>query len=417
MRYTALLLGLAALVACSSRVPSGEPAPPPPRESALPAAEAAGDTEAAVAGTNALGIDLYKQVSRPGENVFLSPPSIATALSMAYAGARGETAAEMGKVLRSGLTAAAHGKAYGQLSRAAALNSDGARVTVANAVWLQQGFAVERTYVDALRRDFGAPPEIVDFGQAQAAADRINDWTRRNTGGRITELFSPASFTVDTRLVLANAVYLKADWLSPFKAYDTRPAPFFLAPRGLVSVKFLNGQKELRYLDGDGFTAVALPYRGDTLSMLVFLPKPDSDLSRFERALGGAALRKAMRALDSAPIVPLMLALPKLKLETTYPLVPELRALGMVRALRKGADFSGIGRSQPLHIDEVVHKTFLQVDEKGTEAAAVTGVEIIATGARIPPPLTFRADRPFFFVIRDNRSGSALFMGRIVDPK
>lgn len=412
------LLAIIVPALLASCAPNRAPAPPPV-EPAGPVRSTGSvtDRSAVVASVNAFGLDLYKRLGRSDRNLFLSPPSIATAVAMAHVGARSETAAEIARALHVTVPGAAFHREIGRLARQTRIEGEGRRVTVANALWVQSGFGLEADYAARLRDDFGAPPQAVDFRDAAAAARRINDWTKRGTGGRITELFSPASFTQDTRLVLANAVYLKADWLSPFKPHRTRPEPFHLASRAPVDVPFLNDIRALRHLDGDGFTAVALPYVGGELSMLVFLPDAASELARFERALDGASLDRWMRALSVAPSVPMAFAMPRLKLTTTYPLVADLQALGIARAFLSGADFSGISRAAPLRIDEVIHKTFLQVDEKGTEAAAVTGLEIIATGATRPPPLTFRADRPFFFVIRDERSGAALFVGRIVDPR
>lgn len=419
MRGLATIMALSALAACAAPAPGPPPpaaanaAPMPPQ---APAAPSASDREAAVAGINALGIDLYKQVARPGENVFLSAPSLSTVLAMAYAGAQGATADEMARALRFTLPPARLHREIGRLTREAAIDAPGRKVTAANALWVQSGFAVERDFLATLE-GYGAPPREADFEKAAPQATRrINDWVERSTAGRIKDLFAPGALHEDTRLVLTNAVYLKADWLDRFDPDDTRSMAFFLEPSGSVTVPFLNEDQRLAFYKGEGFAAVALPYQGEELSMLVFLPDAGRGAASLERDLTGASIERWMRALAAAPKVRVRLSLPKVKLQTRYQMIPALEALGMARAFRDGAEFGGITRAVPLAIDQVVHQTFLQIDEQGTEAAAATGVAIRVTSGPRPPEVVFRADRPFVFAIRDNRSGALLFLGRIARP-
>ena len=383
---------------CSSDL---QPVPPPTAPPA-PASVTAGQTE--------FGIDLYRRLGAEPGNIFLSPASISMALGMVYAGAEGETAAEMARALRYPRAGAHEGMA--DLLRSLPIEKEGRRLSIANALWVQQDFALKPAFLEQVLSHYGGGARPVDFVGAPAEAiATVNRWAEEQTAGRIKGILQRENINDRTRLVLTNAVYFKADWLLPFQASQTRPRPFKLPGGGTVSVPMMRQRTMLKLLETPAFEAVEMPYKGEELSMLLFLPKETSSLKQFEQDLEGAALSGWIDRLRKSERADLELVVPKLELDTRTSLVPELQALGMRRAFTQQAELQGISDGR-LYLSDVLHQTYLRVDEKGTEAAAVTAglAEIVSM------PRQFHADRLFFFVIRDNRSGTLLFIGRIENP-
>jgi len=218
-----------------------------------------------------------------------------------------------------------------------------------------------------------------------------------------------------TRLILTNAIWFKGDWQDEFPKAATRPEPFRLAGGGSRPVPLMRRLGDYRHLDGGSFQALELPYKGGALSMLVLLPKEVGGLPALEARLTPAELTGWTEALMARAPQEVNVALPKFTMETRYLLNPELQALGMRTAFSSQADFSGITGDRSLVIDQVIHQTFVAVDEVGTEAAAATAIATTEASSR-PPPVEFRADRPFLFLIRDNRSGALHFLGRLAAP-
>jgi serpin B len=250
----------------------------------------------------------------------------------------------------------------------------------------------------------------------EAAVARINRWAEENTAGKIKNLLGRDDVNELTRLFLTNTVYFKGDWLKPFEKFNTSQQPFH--PRGGAPFQtaFMKQTGRFRHLDKGAFQVLELPYKGEELSMMVFLPKARDGLPALEREMNAASLAGWTKELRAAQPGEVELSLPKLKLEEKYRLKPQLMAMGMNRAFTEQAEFGGISSEGPLMIYSVIHQTFLAVDEEGTEAAAATAIGIQLTGARLVQT-RFIADRPFFFLIRDNRSGSVVFMGRIESPQ
>ncbi|HWH22588.1 MAG TPA: serpin family protein [Allosphingosinicella sp.] len=384
-----------------------------------------------VEGSTQFGIDLYKRLAEQGGNVFLSPTSLTTAFGLAYAGARGLTAEEMRRVVHYPAGESVHGE-LGALLRQYAIDGQGQRLAVANALWVQSGFPIEQSYLGLVRQHYSAEPRQVDFVRQPArAVAAVNQWAEANTNGRIKGLLTEQNVDALTRLILTNTVYMKADWLKPFEKGATRQEAFYPhgvpgpapTPGGMeppVRMSFMSQESFFRYMEngGDGprFQAVELPYQGEEMSMVIFLPASPIGLAEFERALGAQRLHGWLDALSKAERRNVLLEIPKLKMEARHSLVPELKALGMRRAFSETeADFSGISKAGRLLIDDVLHQTFLEVDEKGTEAAAATAILIRTTSAP-PTPVVFRANHPFFFLIRHNPTGWVLFIGRVRKP-
>ncbi len=420
---------VAALAACGSTTgpvtestiaPDGGSTPTPPPPSTRQAVVRGAPVDKAVAGMRAFGHELYGEVAVTGANTVVSPLSIWYAFAMARAGAGGGTAAEIDEVLRfphEGLHEALARLSDGVVTtdqapprlppnvrREAERDPAPPVLAIANGLFVQDGFAVGEPFAATLEDYYGAAAERVDFLSGAAAAE-INSWVREQTAGRIKELFE--SLDPATRVVLANAVYLKADWAVPFAGYPTRHAPFTRADGSVVRVPTMRQETELRYAAGDGWQAVELPYVGGELAMWVLVPAAGGDPGEL---LAPDVLNAVDKGLHSKRVD---LRLPRWDFATELNLVGPLQELGMNQPFSMSADFAGIAPG--LAIDQVVHRANITVDEWGTEAAAVTG---IAFAISMPPPadVQVRADRPFAFVIAHTPTGAPLFAGSVGDP-
>jgi serpin B len=408
-----------------------------PRAAAAPA-----EAKKAAAAINAFGLDLLRSAGKPGANVVLSPTSIAIALAMARAGARGETAAQMDTVLRSAgadkLAAAMNALDAALATRSGTFNDLdgnplGVILRIANAMFAQQGMPIEQSFLDALAARFGTGVRLVDYDADPEAARRlINAWVKRQTGQRIPELLQQGDVTTLTRFALVNAIYLKAPWLNAFDPKDTVPGRFTRADGSRVSVPMMHLESSglgpnLPVAIGAGWRAVRLPYLGsrserygsDELAMTIIVP---DDLATFEGRLTPARMadltstKEEGGLLDSRKVA---LTLPRFSIESRFDLKAALELLGMPLAFDpQRADFTGIATLPGgLYIAKVIHQANIDVDEKGTEAAAATAV-LGATGGPgdTSKPVVIRADRPFLFALTDVPTGAVLFIGRVADP-
>ena len=381
-------------------------------------AEAEPGTAKLVAGNTAFGCDLYGQLRAEAGNLFLSPFSISTALALAAAGARGKTLEEMEKVLH--LPASAP-KAFGAVLKS--LNDEpdpkkrGFALSTANALWAQQGYPWRPEYKKLAADDFGAGLFDVDFKTAaEAARATINAWVEKETREKIKDLLPRGSVTGMTRLVLTNAIYFKGDWRDKFKKEQTKDLPFTTADGKKADAPLMHRVGRYLYAETDGYQVLDLPYAGNRVSMTVVLPRKPDGLPAVEKELTGEKLAAVLKGLR--PEKEVHVHLPKFKVEKAFTLNAPLKALGMKSAF-DGADFGGMHTGgEQLDISAVIHKAFVDVNEEGTEAAAATGVVIATTSAPVPAkPKYFRADRPFLYLIRDQKTASVLFMGRLSEPK
>jgi serpin B len=376
---------------------------------ALPAA----DTPVAQ-GLNRFSSDLYERLAkRSDRNLVLSPYSISTALSMALAGARGETAGEMTKTLGHAPDSATYHADLSALAAALAKsgNSSGNVFLDANRLWLQRDFEILPGFRRLLESTYRAPAALLDFVRhAEAARREINTWTERQTRGRIRDLFGPGSLDADTRLVLTSAVYFYGKWESAFRPSETRPAPFTLASGAAVQTPFMKRAGRYGYAETAAGQFLEMRYDGTGLAFDIWLPRPGAPLDSPspERI---AAWTGALRVRD------VKVSIPRFRIEADFSLGETLSAMGMPSAFTNAADFSGIDGRRDLRIASVVHKAFVDVAEEGTEAAAATGIGVAMVSMRVDPDPVFRADRPFVFLIRDTRSGVVLFTGRLMNPK
>ena len=358
---------------------------------------------------DSFGADLYAALRGPGNLVF-SPVSIAAALRMALLGARGDTAAQLAAVLHlAGPLDAGPGlRAVSDLL--GELATGGLTLRAPDTMWVQAGLPVVPEFTAALSHMASVTLRDADFRQAaEQARLQINRLIAGQTEGKITDLLAPGLVTASTRLVLASAVYLKAAWAHPFPAGGTRDAPFHPAPGTSVTTAMMHVRARLRYLRGDGYQAVELPYAGGQLGMVIVLPDGPPGPVPGQLAAGG------LTGLAPRQVT---LTLPRFRVTSQFALRPVLSGLGMPLAFSAGADFSGITAAERLAISEVVHQAYIDVNEQGTEATAATATTIMAA-ARIlggDPPVQLTVDRPFMYAVTGVASGLPLFLGQVTDP-
>lgn len=371
------------------------------------------------AGFNAFGLALYGKLATTPGNTIVSPASVSVALAMTHAGAKGQTAAEMEAALHYGRPAAEVQQAVATMLQAWNAEHESTELAVANRLFGEATLPFEPSFIDLTGRTFGAPLERVDFiTAAEAARGRINDWVEERTHDRIQELLPGGSVDGSTRLVLTNALYFKAQWQHPFSEHATAAKPF-IAATGTVQAPTMELTEELRHaaVPEDGVELLELPYADGRFAMLIALPTAKDGLAAVEAKLDAAKLDAWVAKLATKRV---QVSLPKWKTSPAESLAlgPTLAALGIEQAFTTQADFSGMTSSPAgLMISEVYHKGFIEVDEKGTEAAAATAVVMMERGiGPTDPPHPFVADHPFAFFLRDTRSGMVMFMGRVADP-
>jgi serpin B len=398
LALVALALGLA-LSACGAATRTPWPSPAPP-SAGLPAR-----IDAAARSTNRLALALMGRLGGSG-NVVFSPYSIDRALAMVDQGAGGETLKQIDRVL--GAPAPMLASSHRALRKR--LAADASQEKSADAVWLQAGVALEQPFSGTLAGDFGAPPRTVDFEADPAAAARtINAWAASATGNLIRDLMPRSALSRSTKLVLADAVYLKARWQYPFAHSMTHPQPFLTSTGRSVSTPFMSRMPvSLGYSASSSYRAVELPYRNSNLSMLLVMP-PAGALPRLESSLNLAAIEGSLH-----PTL-LALSMPRFDLLTHAQLGGVLASLGMPLAFSRQADFSGITKQVSLRIQAVEHGAQVRVDEAGTVAAAATGISLTPTLA-VRPATRLVLDHPFLAFIRDRRTGAILFATRVIDP-
>lgn len=412
---------VACLVGCRPQPAPLIPGEPPPGSGhAGPLrAERSGDTAAARA-SNTFSLRLYHRLARRPGNQLVSPASVWAGIAVVRAGARGETAAQITRVLhlpdgRDDLRAA-----YAAHSRS--LNAEGRdgsyQIRLGSALWVQDGYPLLETFRVALRDGYDLGDTRVDFVKhRQEACRAINDWTASRTGGKIAGIVRAEDLPGPTRLVLITALYLRASWETPFPKEGTQPAPFHVGSGKTVDVPTMNDHSFSAihgYLDGESFQALAVPCgsRGE-LSFVVLLPKRVDGLAELEASLSPDLVDSWWPRFRRYGEI--LIALPKFRLRASLALDALLSDLGMPLAFQSSADFSGInGRRSDLFLAAVTHGARLDVDEEGIEGAAATGF-IDASSFGDEPPV-FRADHPFIFLVRDTRTGCILFMGRVENP-
>jgi serpin B len=364
----------------------------------------------------------YQQLIATNTNLVFSPASISIALAMTYAGAATTTATEMASALHFTLPPAQLHPAFDALDQTLAsrgqgfLGADGGpmQVNITNALWAEKTYTFEADFLDTLAENYGAGVNLLDFLNAPDPSRlTINAWVADQTNNKIEDLLPPGSILNSTKLVLTDAVYFNAAWNTPFDPNNTHDGSFTLLDGSNVTVSFMNAElPSLPATQGTNFVAASLPYADTRLSLMVVVPNA-GQFSQVESSLNATALAALVAALTSQQV---LLTLPRFKVETGTSLVALLQALGMTSPFIPGvADFSGMDGTHNLFISDVIHKAFIDVAEKGTEAAAATAV-VMRDGAAAPMGLLVDATRPFLYFLYDQPTGAILFMGRVQDP-
>jgi serpin B len=416
----------------SSLDPIASPDKVAPTTSSEPAATAASIASAApkpdeleaarrfAKASNAFGLDLYREVKQTPGNLAMSPVSLSIALAVTWAGAKGETSAEMKKVLHLQAAPADIMSDAGKLTRLLENPSRPLKLAIASRMFGEKTYAFEKPYLDSVEKSFGAALEPVDFiGQSEKARLGINGWVEQKTQKRIVDLVPSGTLSRDTRLVLVNAVYFLADWQQPFDKAATQPADFAVSSSRKVRAATMHQLASFNFAESNGTRVLELSYKGGDMSMLLALPSQADGIDKLEQSLTPETLAEWEKKMKPGRV---SVALPKFEINpvASTRLGETLEKLGMKAAFdRKRADFTAIAnpvnKEDRLSISQVLHKAFVKVDEKGTEAAAATAVS--ADGGAAPTPgIELKLDRPFVYLIRDNKSGLVLFVGRVSDP-
>jgi serpin B len=372
------------------------------------------EVKSLVAGNNAFAFELYGQLKGTNQNLFFSPYSISECLAMSYAGARGNTEKQMGQVLHLETTGvhAAFGELQRHLKQATARR--GIELNLANGIWVKKSQPLLPAFTNILRQDYEAEARQVDFAtDAGPVTKQINEWVSGETKGKLGDMLPAGLLDRNSRLVLVNAVYFKGTWKTRFKPELTRESDFQVETNRWIKCPMMFSSGKFRSYRHDGpplsFEMLELPYAGKDFSFVAILPTAFERLDELESKLNDKTLREWLNSLEKGD---LMVVLPKFRLRTEFSLDNILSAMGMPDAFDEQANFSGIDGSNLLYISSLRHGAFVEVDEEGTTAAAAT---VSHHGAKSMAP-RFVADHPFLFLIRDNRSGSILFLGRLRDP-
>ncbi|MBN1390750.1 MAG: serpin family protein [Candidatus Thermoplasmatota archaeon] len=369
--------------------------------------------------SNEFSFDMYRQLLNGDDNIFFSPYSITIALGMAYEGARGETASEMLDVIELPENDLERRAMVRSLQSQLNPGNTNYQLSTANAYWLRQGEDLNDDYQNTIENDYLAGGQELNFaGDASGSADTINEWVEAETNNRIKNLITPDMIDPLTYLILTNAIYFKADWKWQFDEEATQEHKFYLSDGTSTYADLMNmcdKDFDLNYAENDDVQMLQLPYKDEELSMFILLPKTD-DISALETDLDWDYFDDLKSDMYGEWID---VYLPKFKFELRYEIVPDLSDLGMHLAFGSGADFSGIKESgeSDLYISDVVHQSFVEVNEEGTEAAAATAVVMSKKGGGSEPePVEFRADHPFIFFIEHKATGQILFMGKVENP-
>jgi serpin B len=380
----------------------------------------AADLQTLVDGNNAFALDMYQALHSQSGNLILSPFSISLALAMTYAGARGETESQMANVLHFSQPQSGLHPAFNALDLALEKspkdfeeNQQPMTLNIANAVWAEQTLKFLPDFLDTIALNYGAGIHLADFiHNYEPARKDINNWVSDQTKKKIQNVLPENSLDTNTRMVLVNAIYFRADWLTQFDPNSTEGAPFFLLDDSQVNVKMMYEHMYIPYMQGDGYQAVELPYAGDTAAMDIIVPDAGT-FGEFESGFDKETYTTLLNGMQSTQVD---LSLPKFTFTKDFNLGDVLKSMGMPAAFNLDvADFSGMTGNKDLYIGKVLHKAFVAVDEKGTEAAAATAVIMMPTSV-MQSPTVLEVNRPFLFVIRDTVNGQILFIGRVLNP-
>lgn len=419
MSYKIYMKRLLTIIACLIVLSLGWPAdsifsaPPEPSDASM--------------ANNAFAFDVFKKIiqENKGKNIFFSPYSISTAFAMTYAGARGNTAKEMAAVFHlTPLGENVHKAFYALTDEIRKSSKEGIQLSVANALWSQKDREVREDFQGLIARYYAGEFKEVDFRlEPEKSKREINRWVEMNTAGKIKELVGDIS--KDIRLIITSAIYFKGDWASQFDKKLTKREPFHVEPGKPVDVQMMSkgsnfssfARRNEEFFYGEpnkDLQILELPYKGGELSMVILLPRTHKGLEAAKDILSAATLNDWLSGLSSREVI---VSLPKFKFKSGYMLQETLGSMGMSKAFnRDQADFSGIFKRSEEYMTDVTHKAYIEVNEEGTEAVAATAIGMTRLSVTPPPPVYFKADRPFIFLILHKPSNAILFLGRVMDP-
>jgi serpin B len=371
------------------------------------------NASAVIAANNQFALDFYSNVTQQeSSSIFFSPWSMSAAFAIAYEGARGTTAEEIQSVFGFPADDSVRKSSFAAVQKDLNENDSNYTLNTANALWVKEGYQLSEDYVSTARQYYDSEVANVDF-KGNEGVGQINKWIESKTNNKIKDLIPPGSTNAFTRLIITNAVYFNGTWSIEFDEADTSEEDFHVNANKTVTVPMMKLQNEFfNYVETDELQVLEMPYQGGKVSMLLLLPHNGIDNSSIEQSLTLDKLEQLSGELQNQTID---VNIPKFKLETDYTLYSMLADMGMPTPFNDGAaDFSGITEQERLFIAAAVHKAFVDVNEKGTEAVAATGITM--TVSSYQPIPVFRADRPFIFIIQDSETGNILFMGRVADP-
>lgn len=376
------------------------------------------DGKTIAAGSNTFAIELYSQLNKTDANVFFSPISISTALAMVYAGARGETAKQMEKTLGFTLHSRRMHLAYEKFMKELpkSKKKSDTKLTLANALWVPANYDLLENYLYIIDNHYNGALFDINFNNEEKALRRINKWVKKQTKRKIEKIIDTLPKTaLGYGLIITNAIYFLGTWKEPFDKEKTKDDTFFHISNEEVTVPMMYQQARFGYAEQPNYQVLELPYTNERLSMIVFLPRTKGGITDLEKKL---TLKMVEEAIDNISYQKVKVYLPRFKFSDSLELSRQLQILGIAEAFSEKADFSGMTDPTKFFISQVIHKAFVDVNEEGTEAAAVTAVAMELASARLPPKIpVFRADHPFLFLIYDKHTRVILFMGRVMNPK
>jgi serpin B len=367
-----------------------------------------------IKGNNQFAIDLYKQMSRSNENIFFSPISISNAFAMLYAGTDGKTKKEIKQVFHFTPEKELH-PYFSELIRRLK-NVSGCELNIANALWVQEGYEFKKEFLNIVKKFYDGVVKELNFKTSpEECRKKINEWVEQKTKGKIKELIEKGSISSLTRLISTNAIYFNGEWCHQFNKKLTKEMPFYQINGIEKQVPMMQFEdfKEFNYFEDTIVQVLEMKYKGEKISMIIILPKNKDGIKNVEEVLNIDILNNW---LDRMRLTKVDVYFPKFKMERAYTLTENLRGLGIISLFGPEANLSGITGERDLFISEIFHKSYIDVNETGTEATAATGVGFPESIPMKEEPKIFKADHPFIFLIYDKDTSAILFIGRVLEP-
>jgi serpin B len=364
-----------------------------------------------ISDNNNFAFNFYREIAVKKGNIFISPISISSALSMTYAGAVGETAEQMKKALSFSLPRENLFPAFKTLFQKINKKNSSHELCIVNSIWPHENYKFREDFITLLKNYYGVEIQYLNYNRPQEACEIVNKWIEEKTKDKIKDLLSAPPVNDLTKLILVNAIYFKGQWEKEFDKKDTKAMPFKISQQENINVNMMNKKMETGYFEDEDLQVLSLPYKGNEISFYAVLPKKDFGIDELEQKLDSAKFAEMKKKIRQEEV---KIFLPKFKVTVSSSLEKYFKQLGMVDAFNKKADFSGMDGTNALYISAILHKAFVELNEEGTEAAAATAVVM---GLKCIPPAmpTFKADHPFIFLIC-GKDGEIFFMGRISNP-